>query len=322
MDTKLAPQPMGLRSVALALLTVTLWGGNPVAVQYCLDTLPPIAIAGVRFAIAAVFMWGWCVFSGEPILLRRKQWGPAFVTGVLLFAQISLFNLGVARTNSSHSTLCINTFIIWVVLIDHFITRGDRLGFVKTAGLLSAVTGAVLTLATVTGGGPAADLELDPTTLAGDVLLLASALVLAIKVVYTKYAVREISPGSLILWHDVVGVSLFFMASAAFEEVDWARVDGAAVWGLAYQGLLVAGLCFVVQAMLLKRHSASQVSVFSFATPLVGVLLGVTMRGDGLSWTLMLSGVLIAIGILMVQKTAEPAVPAVRSDARQENSIR
>ncbi|MDP6443963.1 MAG: DMT family transporter, partial [Pirellulaceae bacterium] len=91
MDTKLAPQPMGLRSVALALLTVTLWGGNPVAVQYCLDTLPPIAIAGVRFAIAAVFMWGWCVFSGEPILLRRKQWGPAFVTGVLLFAQISLF---------------------------------------------------------------------------------------------------------------------------------------------------------------------------------------------------------------------------------------
>jgi drug/metabolite transporter (DMT)-like permease len=137
-------------------------------------------------------------------------------------------------------------------------------------------------------------------TLAGDLLLLLSALLLAIKVIYTKHAVRTVPPGTLTLWHDVIGVALFIGWSAAFEHADWRRVDAATVWALLFVGVVVSGFCFAAQAWLLQKHSASLVSVFSFATPVFGVLLAVLLRGDVLSPWLLTAGVSVAVGILLV----------------------
>ena len=74
----------------------------------------------------------------------------------------------------------------------------------------------------------------------------------------------------------------------------------AALAGIAYQGIAVAGLCFAIQARLLKKHSASKIAVFSFATPLFGILFAVLLRGDPVSPWLFVSGTAVAIGILLV----------------------
>ena len=70
--------------------------------------------------------------------------------------------------------------------------------------------------------------------------------------------------------------------------------------GVIYQGIFVAGLCFAIQAMLLRHHSASQISVFGFATPLFGVGLGVLLRGDPLSANLLVAAICVAVGIVLV----------------------
>ena len=100
---------------------------------------------------------------------------------------------------------------------------------------------------------------------------------------------------------------LFAIYGAFIERFDprilteFSRDDvRAAWWGLLYQGLAVAGLCFAIQARLLKKHSASRISVFSFATPLFGILFAVLLRGDPLSPWLFLAGVAVAAGILLV----------------------
>ena len=67
-----------------------------------------------------------------------------------------------------------------------------------------------------------------------------------------------------------------------------------------YAGLVVSGLCFAGHAWLLRRHSASSVSVFSFATPVFGVVLAVLLRGDRVSGWLVLSGALVAIGLVLL----------------------
>ena len=69
---------------------------------------------------------------------------------------------------------------------------------------------------------------------------------------------------------------------------------------LVYQGVFVAGICFALQALLLRHHSASQISVFSFATPLFGVGTGILLRGDRMTPMLMVAAVCVAIGILLV----------------------
>jgi drug/metabolite transporter (DMT)-like permease len=301
-------QPLGAVSLGLTLLTVALWGGTPTAVKYSLEALPVMAIACVRFAMAAIFMIAWLRFEGTRLKLEPGQGGPALVMGLLLFAQIALFTLAIEMSNASHSTLFINTFIFWVVGIEHFITRSERLSARKIVGLIVAAVGVLLVLTRAEGGASTADV--DAPNVWGDVVMLGSALVLGVKVIYTKQAVKTVEPGKLIFWHNVIGVMLFGAWSLAFENATLDKLTPPAVWGLLYQGVVVAGFCFAVQAYLLKKHSASKISVFSFATPLFGTTIAVLFRGDELSPWLAAAAVCVAAGILIVSATPPGERPA------------
>ncbi|MCA9082272.1 MAG: DMT family transporter, partial [Planctomycetaceae bacterium] len=100
-----------------------------------------------------------------------------------------------------------------------------------------------------------------------------------------------------------IGTAMFFAWSAAFETVPRISLTRSTIIALLYVGLLVSGFCFAANAWLLKRHGASQVSVFSFATPVCGVTLGVLLRGDQLSLWLALAGVCVAVGIWLTNRS-------------------
>jgi len=291
--------PVGPKTAALALLTAALWGANPVAVSYSVDALPPIFVACLRFALATVFMYFWCRVQGSELRLRTRQFLPCLLAGIGLFAQIATFNVGVSLSSSSHASMLINTFVFWVVVIEHFVTKTDRVTVRRIFGLILAAAGVVLILWTE-GNSKGDVLQQDSPTLLGDAVLLLSALILGIKIVYVKQALRTVEPGKLIFWHDAIGVLLFLGWSMATEEIVLSKVTTPAALAVIYQGVFVGGVCFAVQALLLREHSASQIAVFSFATPLFGVLLGVVMRGDHLTPWLFVAAACVAVGILLV----------------------
>jgi drug/metabolite transporter (DMT)-like permease len=289
----------GPAAIGLSLLTAALWGGTAVGSRFALDALPPIAVGGIRFALAAVFMIGWCRWERSPLTLKPHQWSPSIISGVLLFFQIATFNWGQARTTSSHTSLFINTYIFWVAAYEHFITREFRMNWRQLAGLLVAAAGVVV-LVFGTAASPKAHRGMDAPTLTGDAIMLLSGFILGVKVIQTKHAVRTVPPGTLTMWHDIIGVALFALYSMAFEQIELSRVTTETVWSLLFVGLVVSGFCFAGQAWLLQRYSASIVSVFSFATPVFGVALAVMLRGDEISPWLLVAGVCVAAGIVMV----------------------
>ena len=299
--TKLAPQPLTATSIALVLLTAAMWGATPVAVSFSLDSLPPLAVSGLRFGLATLFMFAWCHFEGCGFRLRGPQWNRSMICGGLLFVQISLFTIGVKLSNSSHTTLLINTYVLWIVLFEHLVTGVHRLNGRKLLGLIIAVGGASLVTIMPQGSNQGSTNPADQATIGGDMFLLASALVLAIKLMYVQASLKVIEPGKLIFWHDVFAVVLFFLVSAVFEDVDAAGFTTPAILGLLYQGILVAGFCFAVQAHLLKKHVASQISIYSFTTPLFGLVAAMLIRTDAYSNWLFLSAIFVALGIWQVQ---------------------
>jgi drug/metabolite transporter (DMT)-like permease len=316
------PLPVSLGTALIATFTSACWGGTPVAIHYSADTLPPVMIAGIRFALAAVFMLFWCRWEGAGLFVRAGQWRLILVAGGMLFFQIWSFNVGVAATNSSHGSLFINTFIFWVGPIEHFITRAERLTRRKWCGLiLAGIAGMSVLLVDVTKPPASAVAAAsgtgghDEPSLFGDLILVLSALILAAKIVYTKHAVRSVEPGKLMFWHDVVGTAMFFSYSFAFETTRAGAFTMPVVFGLLYQGLVVAGLCFAIQAVQLKHHSASQIAVFSASTPLFGIAFGALFRGDVVSPWLVASALGVAWGIWLV--TRDEANP---NDIRRANS--
>jgi len=284
----------------LTLFTVALWGGNPVATRYSTDVLPPITVSGLRFLLATLVMIAWCRIERVSFRLRYEQLPPVLIAGVLLYLQISLFTIGTGLTSTSHSSLFINTFVFWVVGLEYLLLKSERLSATKGAGLLLAGVAVMLLLWQTSRA--AVPVQQDRPQLLGDAILLLSAFLLGVKFVYTKMALKIIGPTELIFWHDVVAVVLFALTGWMFEEVRWGTMTTAAAIGLLYQGILVGGVCFALQAHLLKHHSASRIAVFSFLTPLFGMILGWLMRGDELSPWLLVAGIAVAGGIYLVNR--------------------
>ncbi len=301
-------QPIGASSAALALLISALWGGTPVAIKYSQDVLPPIGVAAARFLLAAGFMVVWCRIQRTSLRLEEGQWKPSLIAGVLLFVQIGLFHLGLAHSSPSHGSLLINTFVLWVAAIEHFITRTDRLDPRRIVGLLVAASGVVIVLTLSGGDRSAAARGFDQPSITGDLLLMASGFLLAVKIIYTKQAMRTVPPARLILWHDIVGMTLLAIGSVLFEgqQIAWESVSTAAMVGLLYQGLVVAGFCFAVQSQLLKRHPAARLSVFAFMTPIFGVTIASLFREGPPSPWLLAGGVAVALGIALVNWRESP----------------
>ncbi|MCH2401739.1 MAG: DMT family transporter, partial [Pirellulales bacterium] len=177
--------------------------------------------------------------------------------------------------------------------------RSDRWTVRKLTGLIvaGAGVGLILTVDQAAGAGVAA---LDAPSLAGDLVLILSAVLLAIRITYTKHALQKMETGKLIFWQDLLGVGLFLAYGVLGESFRLADLTSVAIWGLLYQGVVVAGFCFAMHASLLRKHSASQLAVFSFTTPLFGVMLASLLRSDPLSAWLLVSAVCVALGIYLV----------------------
>lgn len=292
-------QPLTGVTFSLTMLTVLLWAGNPVATSFSADVLPPIAISGIRFLLATGFMFAWCLVERAPMALKSGQYVPVLIAGTLLALQIWTFTLGVAWSSSSHSSLLINSYVFFVVICDHFITRQYRLGYWAWGGFWLAMAGVTGLLLTVE---PAAQSQRDAPTLTGDLITLFSAFLFAAKLLYSKQALKVIGATQLIFWHDVVAVVLFAVLSFSTEQVAWHAVTPVGWVALVYQGVLVGGLCFGLQTWLLKWHSASQIAIFSFLTPLMGIALSSLLRGDRLTPAMGIAGACVAIGIIFVQR--------------------
>ena len=82
-----------------------------------------------------------------------------------------------------------------------------------------------------------------------------------------------------------------------------------AVASLAYQSVVVAFASYLAWFWLLTRYLAGGLAVFSFLTPLFGVLFGTPILGDPLSGRFALAAILVGAGIALVN--ARPAQPAV-----------
>ncbi|MDP6057530.1 MAG: DMT family transporter, partial [Pirellulaceae bacterium] len=265
-------QPVGVRAVMLALFISILWAGNPVAVRYSVDTLPPIFVAALRFSLATILMFFWCRAEGSRLRLTSGQTLPCLLAGFGMFVQIATFNVGVTMSSSSHATMLINTFVFWVLIIEHILVRSSRWQLRKFVGVVLAAIGVVLVVARSSGSTLDAATH-DLPTLRGDLILLSSAMILSVKVLFVKSALRTIEPGKLVFWQNLASVAMFFAWSSLTETVDLSKVTMPTLVAIIYQGIFVGGICFAIQAVLLRRHAASQIAVFSFATPLFGVLL-------------------------------------------------
>ena len=290
--------PVGLRAGGLALLMAVLWGGNAVAIKMGLAGVPPAAMAAFRFVLGALTVWVGALFVGISVRVPRAVWKGLAGLGLLFAVQIWLLNAGTQYTTAGRSGVLINVYPFFLTLFSHFFVPGDRLTVAKSIGLVFSFSGVFLLFAESISLA-------DTHFLLGDVMVATSGMLLGLRQVVIKRLVQGLHPFQLLFWQASLSVPLFALWSVAFEGDAVYAASAAVVAAVLYQGLVVAGLCFILLVFLIRHHSASRLGVFSFATPVVGVLLSAWLLDEHISPMLWASVALVAVGIVVANRVEQ-----------------
>jgi drug/metabolite transporter (DMT)-like permease len=289
--------PLSAQSILLATFVSILWGGNLISIRIGVDSVPPIWSAFWRMAVGVFIVTGWALHRGVSILPARREIWPLFLLSALFTIQIALLNTGTALTSPAFGVVILNSYAVFANITGHFFPGMERpLNGTRAIGLSLAIAG----MGVLTFGQGASILA--PNPFLGNVLMVLSALLLGIRQVYTRWLVQHVEPTRTVVWQMAGSVPLFLAIAIVSEPPVYGRVTSQAVAAILYQGVVVAGLCFVIWAELLKRHTAGTLSMFGFLVPITGIALSSLFFGEPMRIPLLAGGFLVLLGVWAVTR--------------------
>lgn len=276
------PALLPVRHFLLALLTVTIWGSNFVAIKLALHDLPPLLLCTLRFLFVALPL----VF----ILPRPAlAWRQLLLYGLTMFAlQFSFMFLGMKLGVSAGLASVMLQFQVFVTMgLSAWLLR-ERISPVQIAGTLIAVAGFAVVAAHSGGEVP----------LAG----LACVLLAACSWAYGNFMSRglgKVNPLALVVWGSLVVPLPMGAASLALEgpALVWqslTHVGLPAVLALAFIVYVSTHVGYSLWSWLLARHAASAITPFALFVPVSGMLSSALFLGEALpAWKLQAAGLVL-----------------------------
>ncbi|WP_300457916.1 DMT family transporter [Desulfobacula sp.] len=278
-------------TTAIVLLCI-IFGANPVAVKITLAGLGSFTNAGIRFAIAAVVILLWALLSRQPLKIQKHLWGSTLTLGMILATQMSLFYIGMTKTNASHGALITNLLPFLVLVLSHFFIPGDRITPRKVVGMLMGFSGVFLILMDKEGMGSGYQ--------TGDLIVLAAVFVWACRIIFTKKVIQDFEPFHLVLYPFLLAAPLLLACGVLLDPAMVIRLDRTIIWALLYQSIAIASLGFVAWNTLLKQYGAASLHSFVFLMPIAGVCFGWLILGEPVTSHLLAALALVTTGLMVL----------------------
>lgn len=286
-------KPLDARGVGASLVMVLLFSGMTVARKLTLPALSPLGGLGVTLVVGSAVLAAVAAVAGQS-LRPRGGLGLLLLNGCWYTAFTACFQLGVAQTGAGWSNSLQMAFPLFTLATSAFVLRTERPGLGRLLGMAVAMGGLLLL-------GSARSQEAAPTA---NALVIVSPVLLGTQICFVRALASRFGALPTIAWQQGVagGLCLLGVSFSGF----WAGPDGPsgltpAAWAaLAYMAFAAHAAAFWLQATLLARYTASDVSAFFLASPFLGVLAAWVALGEPLDPALLGSACVMAVGIGLV----------------------
>jgi drug/metabolite transporter (DMT)-like permease len=271
---------------------------------------PPFALAGFRFLLAPLSIWGAIALSGAPsraMLFPSATWRERVTIASIGLLQtaicIGCLFLAMQRISPSAAALLLFTNPIWVAALGA-VVLGQPLTRNRIAGLILGIVGVSLVLAPASAGAFDA---------AGYAFGLLSSFGWAGATLLTKKARLPISPWALTFWQMLCGslalLCLSLIVGEKWSELPFDRLDILTFAWLAIPGS--AGAYGLWSVALRRTTDAGQASAFLFLVPFFATILSYCFLGSVLSPAQALGGAAICSGLWISTRVSSPAGAAL-----------
>ncbi|MGD0234647.1 MAG: DMT family transporter [Syntrophorhabdales bacterium] len=285
---------MDAAGIVAAIILSLLWGFNYSVIKYSNAGVAPVFAATIRSVVASMCGIVYCMVKREKLFHTDIMLFHGFMVGLLFGGEFVCIYFGLLYTDAARAIIFVYLSPFVVALGAHFFLKGDRLTLLKTAGLVLAFAGVI----TVFYGRPK---TAPRSMLLGDSLEIAAAILWGATTLYIKkYMAEKIQPVNTFLYQLVFSIPILLGMSWLLEPRWIYRIDVLILGALFYQTIIVAFMSFMVWFMLIHTYPVGVLSVFTFFTPVFGVLFGTVLLHEECTVFLMVGLPLVCLGIVFV----------------------
>ncbi|WP_234266537.1 DMT family transporter [Hydrogenophaga sp. NFH-34] len=293
MDTR---QPLDARASLLMLSLCLLWSLQQISLKAVAGQASPMLMVGLRSAVAALLLVGWMRLRGERVVLQRAHWGPGLVVGALFALEYLLVAAALQLTHASHVVVFLYTAPLFAALGLQWRLPSERLDALQWTGISVAFAGIAIAFLS---RGPGAQ-ALGGPVLLGDLLALLAGASWGATTVTIRCTTLSTAPAAETLLYQLLCAFALLVPAAWLTGQSHFALNAHTLGHFAFQAVVVSFASFLVWFWLLRHYLASRLGVFSFLTPVFGVLLGIWLLGEPLEASFLAGSALVLLGIFMV----------------------
>ena len=307
---------MNGKNLLLLITLAALWGPSFLFIKVAVEEIPPLTLVLGRVAVGAAFLLIVLLSQGRRLPTDRRLWRHLAVVAMLHNAlPWVLLSWGEQYIDSALASILNGTTPLFTIILAHFLVAGDRMTVPKMLGVLLGFAGLfLLILPSLSGGGQASTWGLLAVT--------AAAAVYGVAMIYSRNHLRGlpplVAPASQLLL-----ATGYMLPVALLVDRPWTldRPSTVALGSLFLLGILGTGLAFIVYYRLLETANPTYISMVTYVIPVFGVILGVLVLGEQLTWYALAGFALILLGVMVVNGLFANHMPIWRRNHRQPSEV-
>lgn len=274
------------------ILICLLWGSTWLAIRIGLDSMTPVFSAGARFLLASVFIYFIMKFRG--IRLQTDSLAIRLYLISALFAFVIPFALVYWAEQFIPSGLTSIIFAVFpfaVIIMTHLTVKDEPVSAYQIAGVVSGFLGIVVIF------WENISLDFSANFWGMLAILFSSVMQAGIAVMMKKHG-NHLNPLSMnFLPLLIAGISMLLFAPL-IEDMNKIKIGTSSLLSIVYLALFGTVVTFTTYYWLMKRIKIVMLSISSFITPIVAVILGWLILGEKLSIRTLFGSGLVLVGIL------------------------
>jgi drug/metabolite transporter (DMT)-like permease len=298
-------QPRAWKVLLAFAIIYFVWGSTFLAIRVGVREVPPFLLAGMRFLVAGIVLWGWMRARGTPSPTAR-EWGAATLLAILIFVfDYGLLFWAERRVPSGIAAVMMATIPAFMAIAEIVFLQTQRLTWRLGLALVLGMAGvAVLVLHTMSLGEAAVDT-------AGACALLFAALSWSVASALSRKLPSPTAKGMSSGIQMLAGGVLLTLTSALLGEFRGFHVQAVSrgAW-LALAYLIVAGsiIGFTAYVWLLHHESPTKVGTYAYVNPVVAVLVGYFLGGEAIGPRTIVGTLLVLVSVVVITTTPKKKV--------------
>jgi drug/metabolite transporter (DMT)-like permease len=284
--------------VAVSLI----WGSSFLFIKVALEDLGPLTLVGMRLLFGVLILAPFAVAHRKKIPRDGRTRLDIALNAVIGTAlPFFLISWGEKTVDTGLTSVLNGTVPFFSVLIADLWLRDSPVTLAKMAGLVGGYGGILVLMGESLGAGA------NHSTLPGQVAVVAAALCYGASSAFVRRRLGHVMPPVLAFGQLLVACVATWCIALPVERPPLFYVEGLtllfsgrSLFAVIWLGLLGSGIAYLLYYYLVQSMGSTRSSMVTHAILVVGVLLGVTVLGEPVSWRLLAGGGLIASGIVLV----------------------